>query len=54
MQRNMSNESPSNSKRGLPTEVMELSDISEPYALKAGGLLAAVEYEQIASPYGER
>jgi hypothetical protein len=27
------------SKHGLPTEVMELVDISEPDARKAGGLL---------------
>jgi hypothetical protein len=31
------------SKRGLPAEVIELADISEPYAPKAGGLLAAVK-----------
>jgi hypothetical protein len=42
------------SKRGLPTEVMELADISGPYAPKAGRLLAAVEYGTIASVYGER
>jgi hypothetical protein len=40
------------SKRGLPTEVMELGDI-EPGAPKAGGLLAAVEYAPITSIYGE-
>jgi hypothetical protein len=40
-------------KRGLPTEVMELGDISEPGAPKAGGLLAAVEYAPITSIYGE-
>jgi hypothetical protein len=32
------------SKRGLPAEVIELADISEPHAPKAGGLLAAVKY----------
>jgi hypothetical protein len=42
------------SKRGLPTEVMKLADISEPYAPKAGGLLAAVKYGPITSIYGER
>src|SRR5260370_42423277 len=40
------------SKQGLPTEVMELVDISEPDAPKAGGLLAAVEYAPITSIYG--
>jgi hypothetical protein len=40
------------SKHGLPTEVMELVDISEPDASKAGGLSAAV-YE-ITSIYGEQ
>jgi hypothetical protein len=40
------------SKRGLPTEVIELGDISEPDARKAGGLLAAVEYAPITSIYG--
>jgi NADPH:quinone reductase-like Zn-dependent oxidoreductase len=40
------------SKRGLPTEVMELVDISEPDAPKAGGLLAEVEYAPITSIYG--
>jgi hypothetical protein len=41
------------SKRGLPTEVMELADISEPSAPEPGGLLAAVKYGPIASIYGE-
>jgi hypothetical protein len=41
------------SKRGFPTEVMELGDISEPDAAKAGGLLPAVEYAPITSIYGE-
>jgi NADPH:quinone reductase-like Zn-dependent oxidoreductase len=41
------------SEHGLPTDVMELVDISEPDALKAGGLLAAVEYAPITSIYGE-
>jgi hypothetical protein len=41
------------SKQGLPTEVMELVDISEPDALKARGLVAAVEYAPITSIYGE-
>jgi hypothetical protein len=39
-------------KRGLPTEVMELVDISEPDPPKAGGLLAAVGYSPITSIYG--
>ena len=34
--------------------VMELDDISEPDAPKAGRLLAAVEYAPITSIYGER
>jgi hypothetical protein len=41
------------SKRGAPTEVMELGDISAPDAPKASGLLAAVEYAPITSIYGE-
>jgi hypothetical protein len=41
------------SKHGLPTEVMELVDISEPGAPKTGGLLATVEYAPITSIYGE-
>jgi hypothetical protein len=41
------------SKHGLPTEVMELVDISEPDAPKTGGLLATVEYAPITSIYGE-
>jgi hypothetical protein len=41
------------SKRGLPTEVMELADISEPCAPKAGGLLAAMGYGPITSIYRE-
>jgi hypothetical protein len=41
------------SKHGLPTEVMELFDISEPDAPKGGGLLATVEYAPITSIYGE-
>jgi hypothetical protein len=40
------------SKRGLPTEVMELVDISEPDARNAGGLVATVEYTPITSIYG--
>jgi NADPH:quinone reductase-like Zn-dependent oxidoreductase len=40
------------SKQGLPTEVMELVDISEPDAPKAGALLAAVEYAPITSICG--
>jgi hypothetical protein len=32
------------SKHGLPTEVMELVDISEPDAPKTGGPLAKTEY----------
>jgi hypothetical protein len=44
IQRNMSMKVLQISKQGLPTEVMELVDISEPDAPKAGGLLAAVEY----------
>jgi hypothetical protein len=42
------------SKRGLPTEVIEFGDISEPAARKAGGLLAAVEYAPITSIYEAR
>lgn len=41
------------SKHRLPTDVMELVDISEPDASKAGGLLAAVEYAPTTSIYGE-
>ena len=40
------------SKHGFPIDVMELGDISEPDAPKAGGLLAAVEYAPITSIYG--
>jgi|HubBroStandDraft_2_1064218.scaffolds.fasta_scaffold2530179_1 hypothetical protein len=36
-------------KQGLPTEIMELVDISKPDAPKAGGLPAAVEYAPITS-----
>jgi hypothetical protein len=41
------------SRHGLPTEVMELVDISEPDAPKAGGLPAATESAPITSIYGE-
>jgi hypothetical protein len=41
------------SRHGLPTEIMELVDISEPDAPKAGGLLAATESAPITSIYGE-
>jgi hypothetical protein len=41
------------SRHGPPTEVMELVDISESDAPKAGGLLAATEYAPITSTYGE-
>jgi hypothetical protein len=41
------------SKHCLPTELMELVDISEPDAPKTGRLLAAVEYAPITSIYGE-
>jgi hypothetical protein len=41
------------SKHGLPTDVMELVDISEPDALEGSGLLAAVEYAPTTSICGE-
>jgi hypothetical protein len=41
------------SKHGLRSEVMELVDIPEPDAPKAGGLPAAVEHAPISSIYGE-
>ena len=40
------------SKQGLPTEVMELVDISEPDAPEAVGLSAATD--EITRIYGER
>jgi hypothetical protein len=41
------------SRRCLPTELMELVDISEPDAPKIGRLLAAVDYALITSIHGE-
>jgi hypothetical protein len=41
------------SKHGLPTDVMELVDISEPDALEGSGQLAAVEYAPTTSICGE-
>jgi hypothetical protein len=42
------------SKHGLRTEVLELVDIPEPDAPKAGGLPTAMEHAPITSIYGER
>jgi hypothetical protein len=41
------------SKHGPRREVMDLVDIPEPDASKAGGLPAAVEHALITSIYGE-